>query len=117
MKKLKALKPNKSSGLDRHHPYVLKELAGELAKPLSIVFQKSMSEGFLPQFWKDASITSIFKKARKSAPGNYQPVSLTSTVCTLMGVTSERPHGCTCDGKWAAYQFSAWIHQRKVMCY
>ena len=40
LKKLKKLKPDKSPGPDGHHPYVLKELAGSLAEPLSIVFKK-----------------------------------------------------------------------------
>ena len=47
------------------------------------VFQKSMSEGFLPQSWKVASVAPIFKKGRKSAPGNYRPISLTNMVCKL----------------------------------
>jgi hypothetical protein len=84
LNKLKGLKPNKSPGPDRHHPYVLKELAEELAEPLSIIFQKSMSEGTLPQSWKDASVTPIFKKGKKSALGNYRPVSLTSVVCKVI---------------------------------
>ena len=83
-KKLKGLKINKSPGPDGHHPYVLRELAIELSVPLSIVFRKSLDEGCLPQAWKDAHVTPLFKKGKKSSPGNYRPVSLTSIICKLM---------------------------------
>ena len=38
----------------------------------------------MPRIWKDATITSIFKKGDNSNPGNYRPVSLTSIVCKVM---------------------------------
>jgi len=34
--------------------------------------------------WKDASIKAIYKKGDRQSPGNYSPVSLTSTVCKLL---------------------------------
>ena len=40
--------------------------------------------GCLPQSWKDAHVTAIFKKEKKSTPGNYRPVSLTSIECKVM---------------------------------
>jgi hypothetical protein len=83
-KKLQKLKPNKSPGPDGHHPRVLRELAHHLAYPLSIVFQKSLNEGVVPQKWKDAHVTAIYKKGGKSVPGNYRPVSLTSIICKIM---------------------------------
>jgi hypothetical protein len=43
-----------------------------------------MEESTVPQDWKEANVTPIFKKGSKSAPENYRPVSLTSVSCRLM---------------------------------
>ena len=83
-KKLKAVKVNKSPGSDGHYPLVLKELTDELALPIAIVYKKSLSEGCLRQEWKDDHISLIFKKGKKSVPGNYRPVSLRSIICKVI---------------------------------
>jgi hypothetical protein len=84
LKRLIALNPNKSCGPDGFHPRLLRELASELAGPLTVFFQKTLSEGVLPPDWKEAQVKPLFKKGDKSSPGNYRPVSLTSVVCKLM---------------------------------
>ena len=73
-KKLQGLKVNKSPCADGHHFLLLKELATELSIPLGILFRKSLSEGCAPQSWKDAHVTPLFKKGKKSVAGNYRPV-------------------------------------------
>lgn len=84
MKRLKELNAGKSPGPDGMHPRVLKELAEELAEPLAIIFTQSLSEGKLPESWKDANVTPLFKKGAKNKPSNYRPVSLTSIPCKVM---------------------------------
>jgi len=84
LKRLQSLNPTKSPGSDGMHSRVLKELADELAEPLTMLFTKSLEEGVLPSSWKEANVTPIFKKGKKSDPGNYRPVSLTSIVCKVM---------------------------------
>ena len=84
LKKLTELNPNKTPGPDGWHPFLLKQLAVQLALPLSILFQQSMSEGILPTDWLNACITAIHKKGDKSLPGNYRPVSMTSIICKIM---------------------------------
>ncbi|KAI8481821.1 hypothetical protein Bbelb_404260 [Branchiostoma belcheri] len=78
--KLEALNPSKSAGPDNFHPRFLKELAGELAYPLTILFNKSLKAARLPEEWKTAHITPIHKKGSRTTAGNYRPVSLTSVV-------------------------------------
>eukprot|EP00794_Sanderia_malayensis_P001826 gene1826-2050_t len=80
---VKTLKPNKSPGPDNLHSRVFIEVANEIAEPLDIIIQNSLEEGFLPQDWKDAIVSPIFKKGSRSIPGNYRPVSLTSVVCKI----------------------------------
>jgi hypothetical protein len=78
---LNKLDTNKAIELDKVHPRVLRECSKELAKPLSIIFNKSFQSGTLPNLWSRANIIPLFKKGNKLDPSNYRPVSLTSVVC------------------------------------
>ena len=84
LKKLKKLKVNKSPGPDQIHPRVLNEISNEICKPLQIIFQKSINTKTLPDEWKHAQVTAIFKKGNKTKAQNYRPVSLTCIVCKIL---------------------------------
>ena len=69
---------HKSMGPDEIHPRVLRERAEVIAEPLSIIYQCSLLTGEIPEDWRLANVTPIYKKGCREDPGNYRPVSLTS---------------------------------------
>nr|VZI46441.1 unnamed protein product [Spirometra erinaceieuropaei] len=82
------LKESKSPGPDEIPAKILKELAGELAKPLSTHFHTSFETGHLPPDWKSAWITPLYKDGSRVSANNYRPVSLT---CIYYNPRSNRP--------------------------
>ena len=72
-----------SPGPDGISPRLLKELAREIAGPLSKIFQKSLQEGFVPADWKFANVTPKHKKGCMDNPYTYRPISTSSVVGKL----------------------------------
>ena len=108
-KMIKQLKTNSAPGPDGITPRLLQELVDEVAVPLGTIFTKSMEEGLVPEDWKIANVTPIFKKGQKSSPANYRPISLTSVVgkvmekvikITLTCKTSHVPPICWSTWRW-----------------
>ena len=81
---LKKININKSCGPDNLHPRLLLELADMIAVPVTILFNETLKNGNLPNDWKMAYITGVFKKGSKQLPENYRPISLTSILCKIM---------------------------------
>ena len=52
----------KSCGPDELHPRMLKELAAELAAPMTKLFNQSLFLEEVPEEWKMANVSPIFKK-------------------------------------------------------
>nr|VZI38244.1 unnamed protein product [Spirometra erinaceieuropaei] len=84
------LKESKSPGPDEIPAKILKELAGELSKPLSMLFHTSFETGYLPPDWKWAWITSLYKGGSRVSANNYRPVSLTSSCYSQHGFLKGR---------------------------
>jgi hypothetical protein len=82
--KIRRLRVDGAAGPDSLGPMVLKKLGDELSAPLASVMRTSLKEGAVPEDWRTANVTPIFKKGKKSDPCNYRPVSLTSVSCRLM---------------------------------
>ena len=83
-KKIKAMKDNKSPGVDGIPPKLLMETVEQISIPLARVFNLSLKEGVVPFEWKEANIIPLFKKGSRNKSDNYRPVSLTSVICKLL---------------------------------
>jgi len=74
---LSKLNTHKSMGPNGMHPRVLRELADVIAELPSIIFERSWRIK-VPEDWRKANVTPIFKEGKKEDPGNYRLVSLLS---------------------------------------
>ena len=83
-KKIKAMKDNKSPGVDGIPPKLQMETVEQISIPLARVFNFSLKEGVVPFEWKEANIIPLFKKGSRNKSENYRPVSLTSVICKLL---------------------------------
>ena len=81
--KINALNPNKACGPDKLRARTLCELSAELSEPITILFNKCLTEGVVPNDWKLSNVTGIYKKGDKTDPSNYRPISL---LCPLSKV-------------------------------
>ena len=83
---LQNIKTFKASGPDGIQSKFLKETSQEILPVLRILFEASLHQGVIPDDWRSAMITPIYKpgKTDRSKAENYRPVSLTSVVCKLL---------------------------------
>jgi len=87
---IRSLKSNKSGGTDEINSSYLIGIAEAVTKPLLLLFNSSIETGVIPEDWKNANVTPIFKKGSKRKPENYRPISLTSHICkTLERIISQ----------------------------
>jgi hypothetical protein len=83
LQKLLQLKDDKAPGNDGFSPFFIKRIAEEIVDPLCMIFRSSLDESDVPDDWKVANVSPIFKKGKKDDPGNYRPVSLTSVISKI----------------------------------
>ena len=71
---------------------ISKELSPPLSRPLSALFNYSMSNGIFPDIWKEANVSPLFKKDDPSSVSNYRHISLLNTIGKVMEKCSQ--HTC-----------------------
>ena len=81
---LKELSISKSPGPNEISTRLLMELSGVICHPLCKIFETSIKTSCIPDDWKDAKISAIYKNGNKKLASNYHPISLTSIVCKCM---------------------------------
>ena len=72
------LKNNKAPSIDSVGSKMLIEIADEISVFLTELYNKSLKTGDVPEDWKLANVTPIFKKGKRSNFANYRRVSLTN---------------------------------------
>ena len=81
---LAKLNPHKAKGPDNIEAKLLRVAAVELAPAISLLFQASLDQGVVPEIWKKAFVSPIFKKGDKATAANYRPISLTCILCKTL---------------------------------
>ena len=77
-KSLSKINPRKAVGPDCIPNWILKDMAAELAGPVSSIWNASFQEGVLPGAWKCADVVPLPKVSQPTAPDkDLRPISLT----------------------------------------
>ena len=82
--KIQKLKNDSAAVLDMITVNVLKKCCEVISVPLAKIMKYSLNKNSVPEQWKVASVTPIFKKGDKLLASNYRPISLVSNVCKVM---------------------------------
>ena len=72
-KQLLKLNPGKAAGPDKIYPRILKELHNEIPPILTDIFNTSLSQGIVPDDWKNAYVTPVYKKRSQMQTGKLPP--------------------------------------------
>ena len=83
LRSLKMLKSGKAPGPDGVPTNLVKDAATFIAKPLAMIFNASLAKGIVPDVWKLAKITPIFKTGARNEKNNYRPISVLSVFAKL----------------------------------
>ena len=73
---LKNVEVTKAAGIDKISEKFFKDGAQILAKPISELYNLSMTLGSFPDACKIAKVKPLFKKGSKTDPSKYRPISL-----------------------------------------
>ena len=63
---------NKAPGIDAVSNRMLMELCDVICDIVAELYNKSLSTGDVPQDWKMANVTGVFKKGKKNLPIQLQ---------------------------------------------
>ena len=72
-KKFDRLRPDKASGPDDVSPRILIELKDEICYPVTEIMKASLESGIVPDDWKLANVTPIYKKRWQRLCGELPP--------------------------------------------
>ena len=81
LKLLNNLKIHKASGPDDLSARVLKECSSEITPILALIYNESLTQGTVPDDWRQANVAPIVKKGEKYDAANYRPMPLICICC------------------------------------
>jgi hypothetical protein len=76
-------KSSKGSGPDGIPPRILKSCSDGFKRPLTLLFNKSLSEGVFPESWKRSYVVPIFKGGKRNLIENYRGIAILSAMPKL----------------------------------
>ena len=74
------LNKSKATGLERISARLIRECADLICVPICDIFNQSISQGKLPEDWKSAGVTPLFKQGDREDVNNYRPISVNPVV-------------------------------------
>lgn len=77
----KSQNPSKAIGPDKISPHFLKEIHHEISPIISDLSKSSVNTVTVPNYFREARVTSVFKKGAKSKPEKYRLINL---ICILI---------------------------------
>ena len=83
-RKLRTLKVCNNPGPDNLHPWILREAATVLCRPLGILFPQIFRGRLSTWRLEVCAYHATFKKRKRHSPINYRPVSLTAVTCKIL---------------------------------
>ena len=78
------IQPKKSSGHDLLSTHILKLTRNALKYPLTILLNKSLESGIVPETLKTAKVIPIFKSKDPDLFTNYRPISLLPSISKIL---------------------------------
>ena len=80
----KTLKNKQTAGPDDIPECLVKQCIGLLKKPLTHLYNLSLSLGIFPEDWKVAKVKPLYKKGDRCDMQNYRPISIISVFSKLL---------------------------------
>lgn len=83
-RELKRLKRHKSTGIDNLPPGMLKDVAHQIAKPISHIINLSLRNGQIPFELKISQVIPLHKKGSINDPNNFRPISVLPVISKIL---------------------------------
>jgi hypothetical protein len=80
---IKEISSDSACGPDGVPVCLLKQCPQELCEPINLIWIESFNLGVVPNFYKDAHISPLYKKGNRAHAVNYRPVALTSHIIKI----------------------------------
>ena len=88
LRTINSLKARQSTGPDNISSYPIKKKS-PLGKPISLLINKSLEDGIIPDIFLNTTIIPIYKSKNKALLSNYRPISL---LCSLSKILEKIVH-------------------------
>ena len=93
MRRLNISSPDKQCSINRQPTWLLKKVSKDVSGLLIVIYNKSLSEGKVPERFKSAVVTPLFKKEGLDSDdiSNFLPISNVSLLSNMLErLVSER---------------------------